>query len=343
MNPFILRYGAASQARRSKIFVNTLCNYKCEFCFHKHERHLNKDCDVQKQILSVANYGILDVDFTGGEPTLDPRFFEYLGLASSKFRKIAVVSNGERLSDVRYFEECQRLGLNEVVLSIHGPNALIHDTVTGIPGSFAKVLKAAENAKSLGILLRLNTTVSPRNQEYLPEHAVLAKEIGPTCQNFLSLNFWEDNEDYNGRLNFGLASEGLREAFSCLEDVIPYLTARYWPFCCLRGFERHVLGIYQHIYDPFDWNVELDELPVIGDWVGTEFGETTYTHANASRDNQYYKPKACLGCALVYICDGVMKQFSSPNFISPYKGDLVLDPLFFCGKYLSHDRYGRYC
>jgi len=35
------------------------------------------------------------------------------------------------------------------------------------------------------------------------------------------------------------------------------------PFCDMKGYEKHIVGHLQHIYDWFDWNVELGGAEIV--------------------------------------------------------------------------------
>jgi len=82
---------------RSQLFVGTLCNYKCKFCYYRpHLSVKNNPKKVYKQMKFVKENGILDIEFTGGEPTIDPMWFDYLIEGKKLFRHMSVITNGQK-------------------------------------------------------------------------------------------------------------------------------------------------------------------------------------------------------------------------------------------------------
>lgn len=116
------------------------------------------------------------------------------------------------------------------------------------------------------------------------------------------------------------------------------------PFCDMVGYEQHLVGHVQHIYDWFDWNVELggveylntiwDDADKLLDGLGT-YGSTSLKAALQSRSYLYKKPSKCLRCKHFLICDGLEKQLpeeAAERFAVPQTdGKLERDPLKYIG------------
>lgn len=86
----------------------------------------------------------------------------------------------------------------------------------------------------------------------------------------------------------------------------------------MHGFESHIVGYAQHIYDWFDWNVELggDEIVTKLESEGEDkllqhfgrYGSRAFESVFESRRSFYTKPKKCLACKYNFICDGIEKN-----------------------------------
>jgi len=70
--------------------------------------------------------------------------------------------------------------LDEGLFSLHGPDADLHDDLTRRPGSFDTVTSAmkAVRAQRSDFGLYVNTVITRRNIDRLPETAALASELG---------------------------------------------------------------------------------------------------------------------------------------------------------------------
>jgi len=117
----------------------------------------------------------------GGEPTLREDLPEIVAKARELgFVRCSLVSNGHGLSDEAAADRLLT-GIDHVVLGLHGPDADIHDRVTGIPGSFMSTLKALQLLRRRdNVSFELNTVVTTENLRALPAMARLAAYYGAT-------------------------------------------------------------------------------------------------------------------------------------------------------------------
>jgi MoaA/NifB/PqqE/SkfB family radical SAM enzyme len=85
---------------------------------------------------------------TGGEPTLHPNFLDIIEYLSKNFSKQAIklLTNGRMFSYADFAKKF--LSINpkiEIEVSLYGPSAKIHDSVTGARGSFQQTLAGLKN------------------------------------------------------------------------------------------------------------------------------------------------------------------------------------------------------
>ena len=110
------------------------------------------------------------------------------------------------------------------------------------------------------------------------------------------------------------------------------------PFCDMEGYEHHIIGHLQHIYDWFDWNVELDGVSIIEmsnhnakevlGLYGSKSIQTCFEH----RSILYEKDRRCMLCKYNIMCDGVERTGGKLlNQIHPTIGTVIKNPLKFVG------------
>lgn len=129
------------------LFINSICNMKCEHCFYW--RNLNRRDDLTKEeifALSRSLGRVENLNLSGGEPFLRPEFSEICRqfIRQNRVRQIYVPTNGyytEKI--VRQIAETleeRELDLFAVELSLDGM-AEFHDRFRVSPGSFARAMQ----------------------------------------------------------------------------------------------------------------------------------------------------------------------------------------------------------
>ncbi len=169
------------------ILTGATCNNNCLFCMESdragRERAVGtqRDEDIRAQIESYRQRE--EILFTSGEPTLNPRLETYIRWAvQAGYRRVGLITNGRRLSYRDYVVRLLGAGLNKLTVSIHGPNAKVHDALTRSRGSFDQALAGLENIKRLRRSFRLDlhtsTVVVKNNLGHLPAVYALLHQLG---------------------------------------------------------------------------------------------------------------------------------------------------------------------
>lgn len=165
------------------------CNNRCLFCADRgpHGRTpLPPDARTQFDALLRGHAGGPAVLFTTGEPTLNPDLEAHIRLARSLgYRRIGITTNGRRLAYESYARRLLVAGLNRVVLSVHGPDALLHDGLTRAPGSFAQGLMGLRNLAGLRaefpLSIHSSTVATTRNLDRLGDVVDLLAPLRLDC------------------------------------------------------------------------------------------------------------------------------------------------------------------
>jgi len=141
---------AARPAARQVVPLGRACDNACVFCA---QEGLPRET-VHDVVMPQP--GAEGITFVGGEPGSDPRLEGLVARArAAGHTRIGVQTNGRALSAPGRIEALARAGLTDVHLSIHGPDARVHDWHTGAPGSFDAALQtlAAARAAGLGVVV----------------------------------------------------------------------------------------------------------------------------------------------------------------------------------------------
>ena len=129
------------------LFINSICNQKCEHCFYW--RNLNRRDDLSKEeifALSLSLGRVENLNLSGGEPFLRPEFGEICRqfIKNNKVRQIYVPTNGyftdKTVKQITETLKEKDLDLFAVEISLDGLGEF-HDRFRGSPGAFGKAME----------------------------------------------------------------------------------------------------------------------------------------------------------------------------------------------------------
>lgn len=347
------------KTKRVKVVTGLKCNIKCIFCYYRDNLDApNKAADV---ILADVHYayrhGIREIDFSGGEPTVHPDLPRLIGAAKEAgMTRVCIISNGWRLADAGYLATLKASGLDEVLFSVHGSSAAVHDQLTATPGSFARINKALENVVAAGLTVRTNTVVNRLNIADLTSIGRFVASYKPRQVNFITVNDWCFAKNLVDKLmlRYPEMAPPLQEVCDLLEPLVPAVDVRYIPFCFMQGYERFVCNHKQVLYDPYEWvprvRARLEEgtgfwryLGIIGYGFFLSGGYKGLFRKGLSdilddtvieglRRWYYRKAPQCRECACRELCDGVESTYAVEfglGELKPFAGTKITDPTSF--------------
>ncbi len=142
--------------------ITRTCNLKCVHCYadaaaNKFPGELDWEqcCAV---IDDLAAYGANALLFSGGEPTVHPRFMDLLERAIAKGLKVTISTNGTRITpeSAARFKE---LGVAYVGISLDGIGA-VHDQFRGVKGAFEQAVRGFNLCREVGQKTGLRLTLT---------------------------------------------------------------------------------------------------------------------------------------------------------------------------------------
>lgn len=169
--------------RRLELHITYTCPERCVFCSEDHRMTAYRAFPVTfARVATVlrehAGRGVEALHLTGGEPTVHPDFVPILQLAKKLGMRTSMGTIGTGLANPSFAARAMPY-LDDVLFSLHGPDAATHDALTRTPGSFDKLLRAVANARRQpGFRPSFNTVVTRHNLAALPATGSLLAESG---------------------------------------------------------------------------------------------------------------------------------------------------------------------
>ena len=166
------------------------CNNRCVFCMERAEGYpLRRSLDELTDTLARMRTQLVDVVFTGGEPTLNPLLPDLVAAARTlDYRLVGLVTNGRTLGADGVAARLLAAGLNEVTVSLHGADAATHDHITRRRGAFDQTLAGlavlARLRPAHALALAVNTTLVRDNLAQMRAIQELAARFGVDIVNF---------------------------------------------------------------------------------------------------------------------------------------------------------------
>ena len=341
------------QPRRGQIYVGFKCHQKCGFCYYKSK------CDdemfdfdyVKKQIDFEYEYGIRDFEITGGEPSeyaFLPEVCDYIRNKDPN-SKIAIITNGG-LWDKPVWDK-----IDEVLVSYHLSKtpAVNNKYMFPLGTTYYKVLRTIDSAYLNNVLLRTNTVLGSFNLYDIKNIVSDLISFKPRIINFLPVNIFDEAKGMSSYIDYTNLRSVIKTQIDRIKNELPdtLVFIRYMPFCDMEGYEQHIVGHLQHIYDWFDWNRELDGIGVLDmldknprDILG-RYGSKSVDVCFEQRTGLYEKNINCMMCKYNIICDGVERTGGELfNQIVPSRGKIITNPMEFIGDTtyrLYNDIYGK--
>ncbi len=100
---------------------------------------------------------------TGGDPLKRADLFELIRHAAAAGLQVALTPSATPLATFEAFERARQAGVRRLGISLDGADAATHDAFRGWQGSFDRTMQMLANARTLGMAVQLNTTITRRN------------------------------------------------------------------------------------------------------------------------------------------------------------------------------------
>ena len=305
---------SSGRTQKLVLFTGFSCNSHCHFCIDLNKRDLpdKSTGQIVEEMVRAKAAGVEYLEMIGGETTVRGDFIPLVRTARKLgFKDIVVVTNGRMLAYPEFARETVAAGVTDLVFSIHGHDAKLHDELTYAEGSFDDLLKGIANVRKEG-LQRIfgNCTVIKQNMKELPKIAELFLRLGIHHVEFIFVD-----PTYGGAYtNFSGLVPRISEAAPYMRAALDVgrrggtrdFVARYVPLC--------------HFTDYLDQVSEIREVATFRTrhWA-PDFKNDDVGAARAIAGRE--KTERCEGCALYDRCEGIWKEYVRR------RGDSELSPV----------------
>jgi organic radical activating enzyme len=171
--PSLLGYGRASYE------LNMGCNYDCKHCYLGLKEFAGLDWPAREKILdSMRAAGVLWLQLTGGEPTIDRLFPDTYARAFDLGMMIEVLTNGSRLSNSAILELLTSCPPHRVTLSVYSATEESYDGLTQRRGAWKSFMRGLTAAHEAGVPLDLSVVITNDNCHEVDAMHAIADQLG---------------------------------------------------------------------------------------------------------------------------------------------------------------------
>jgi MoaA/NifB/PqqE/SkfB family radical SAM enzyme len=300
-----------------EIQLGHMCNNRCVFCVSGQQTELRRAGPmparpILDQLERAFASGQRKVTLLGGEPTLQPGFFEIVRHAVELgFEEIVIFSNGVKTARASFIDEVLGLGGNLTWrISIQGANKLAHERTTRRPGSFERIAESMRLLADRGQRITVNMCVVQSNFESVGEFPELLLPFGVSQLHLDMVRPLDAGER---------TEEEFRAMIPRYSEMVPHLERM------IRGFPEG--------FDVNIGNLPYCIAPELARWIHHD-GEQTLTIAvDGERElsapwDKYLvkrrdklKPERCGQCVFEPRCSGIFEKYREIH------GDAELSPV----------------
>ena len=231
------------------------CPLHCVYCSNPLEMNLRaNELATQTWIRlfqEAAAMGVLQVDFTGGEPLARPDIVELVRAARQAGLYLNLITSGLPLDEPRLASLIDA-GLDHFQLSFQAATPELAQEISRTT-SHAQKLKVLDWLKNVRVALTLNFVIHRRNIDQIPQMLALAESSSATRVEFANVQYYgwafanrENLLPTRAQLDFSLellkqAQQDFKSRIR-IEYVVPDYYAKY-PKPCMGGWGRKLMLI----------------------------------------------------------------------------------------------------
>jgi len=166
-------------------YIAGACNLACRHCWiapgFDPDAHSGKflPLDLLKKAVHEAKpLGLSSVKLTGGEPMLHPEFREIVSFLSKEGISFTMETNGTLITADNAELLKNSKAMSFVSVSIDGTDALTHDDLRGVKGSYTRAVKGIEHLVKAGYHPQMICTLHKGNLNQIDELVQFADNMG---------------------------------------------------------------------------------------------------------------------------------------------------------------------
>ncbi len=232
------------------------CPLQCPYCSNPLalERAASElDTDAWRRVLDqAAELGVLQVSFSGGEPTVRRDLEALIAHAAGLGLYSNLITAGVLLDRAR-LDALIEAGLDHLQLSIQDSDAANADRIGGYKGGHVKKLALGRMVTEAGLPLTINAVMHRQNLEHLAAIIDLAVEMGARRLEVAHVQYYgwalrnraalmPTREEAEGSVEVVKAAIERLKGVLAIDYVVPDYYARY-PKPCMGGWAKQNLNV----------------------------------------------------------------------------------------------------
>jgi PqqA peptide cyclase len=229
------------------------CPLHCVYCSNPLElqaRNLELSTEHWSRVFQeAAALGVLQADFTGGEPLTRQDILDLIRAARSAGLYVNLITSGLPLDETR-LEALVQAGLDHFQLSFQGAREETANEISGTK-AHAQKLRVLEWLKRHRLAVTLNFVIHHRNIEQLPEMLSLAESSSASRVEFANVQYYgwafanrdsllPTREQLTQSIDFLKKAQERLAGTIKVEYVVPDYYAKY-PKPCMGGWARKLM------------------------------------------------------------------------------------------------------
>lgn len=175
-------------AKKLRIQVTDRCNYSCDFCMPLRPEWLNRSEiltfeEITRTARLLATMGVERIRLSGGEPLVRQDVEKLVRLLADirGIKNVSITTNGPMLKKMA--GRLRENGLAGVTVSLHSLKPDRYEAITGARDMLPRVLDGMEEARRVGLALKVNCVVRRGdNEDELLDFARLARDWNVTVR-----------------------------------------------------------------------------------------------------------------------------------------------------------------
>ena len=232
------------------------CPLRCPYCSNPLEMTAASGEMDTGQWLGVieeaADMGILQIHFSGGEPTVREDLKDMVGRAEVLGIYTNLITSGVLIDQAR-LEGLADRGLQHIQLSFQGTEEAGADRIGGFRGGHRKKLETARLASEIGLPLTINAVMHRQNMDDLESMIQMAVDFGAKRLEVAHVQYYgwglrnraalvPTREQLEHATEIVEAARERLKGILVLDYVIPDYYAKY-PKSCMGGWGRQFLNV----------------------------------------------------------------------------------------------------
>lgn len=286
------------------------CNLNCYYCYAK---GLRKQQDLtteqlKKIIDSLYDAGVIILEITGGEPLIRKDFIEILRYINKKGFIVNLFTNALNINE-EILSELKNGRTSLISTSLLAPDSEKCDELTGVKGSFERIINSIKLIKNSGIPYRVACCITNENINLYEEYEKIRKkykfkiiygiDVDPTYNGLENVKDFRLSENDAQRLKKIINVENIT-----IKDLLP-------EYRCNAGKNKLCIS------NNGDFLICYKYREVIGNIVKDDFSKLwSSPKIQEILNNKFKKEDKCKKCEITeycYYCPGIMSMYEDKS------------------------------